>query len=130
MKRARAFTLIEIAVVLFIIALLAGTIAQYLSGQIASAKQQLTQTRETAIKTAIISFVARNYHTGGCDRYGSVGESGFARGNFARRLRQPVHLSGHASRDVQCVERTDAARLERQHHDPQRRPCITREPDQ
>ena len=79
MKRARAFTLIEIAVVLFIIALLAGTIAQYLSGQIASAKQQLTQTRETAIKTAIMSFVARNYRLP-CPAVGTIPAGGVNNG--------------------------------------------------
>jgi prepilin-type N-terminal cleavage/methylation domain-containing protein len=61
MNRARGFTLIEIAVVLFIIALLAGAIAQYLSGQITSAKQALTQTREASIKAALTNFVSRNY---------------------------------------------------------------------
>ncbi len=61
MKRSRGFTLIEIAVVLFIIALLVGAIAQYLSGQITSAKQSITQTREAAIKAALVNFVSRNF---------------------------------------------------------------------
>jgi prepilin-type N-terminal cleavage/methylation domain-containing protein len=61
MKKARGFTLIEIAVVLFIVALLVGAIAQYLSGQITSAKQAITHTREAAIKAAIVSFVSRNF---------------------------------------------------------------------
>src|SRR3954469_21100736 len=60
MKRARGFTLIEIAVVLFIVALLAGAIAQYLSGQISAAKLGITQTREAAIKAALTNFIARN----------------------------------------------------------------------
>ena len=60
MKRARGFTLIEIAVVLFVVALVAGAIAQYLSGQISAAKLGITQTREAAIKAALINFISRN----------------------------------------------------------------------
>ncbi len=60
MTRTRGFSLIEIAVVLFIIAILGGAIAQYLTGQISTAKQGITLTRQAAIKSALINFVARN----------------------------------------------------------------------
>jgi prepilin-type N-terminal cleavage/methylation domain-containing protein len=60
MNRVRGFTLIEIAVALFIIALLGGAIAHYLAGQVTAAKQALTQTRQAAIKTALTNFIARN----------------------------------------------------------------------
>ena len=60
MNKARGFTLIEIAVVLFIIAILAGAIAQYMTGQIATAKQGITQTRLAAIKSALTNFIVRN----------------------------------------------------------------------
>jgi len=60
MKRIRGFTLIEIAVVLFIVAILAGAIAQYLTAQIATAKQGITQARQASIKSALTNFIARN----------------------------------------------------------------------
>ena len=60
MNRARGFTLIEIAVVLFIVALLGGAIAQYLAGQISATKQAITQTRQASIKAALTNFIARN----------------------------------------------------------------------
>ena len=60
MNRVRGFTLIEIAVVLFIIALLGGAIAHYLAGQVTAAKLGLTQTRQASIKGALTNFIARN----------------------------------------------------------------------
>ena len=60
MTRTRGFSLIEIAVVLFIIAILGGAIAQYLTGQISTAKQGITLTRQASIKSALMNFIARN----------------------------------------------------------------------
>jgi prepilin-type N-terminal cleavage/methylation domain-containing protein len=60
MKQARGFTLIEIAVVLFIVSLLIGAITSYVTAQVTAAKLALTQTRQAAIKTALTNFIARN----------------------------------------------------------------------
>ena len=56
----KGFTLIEIAVVLFIITLVMGGIAQYFSARIAAARIEATSSKQAAIKTALINFIARN----------------------------------------------------------------------
>ncbi len=60
MQRLRGFTLIEIAVVLFISALVLGGIVQYLTLQLAAAKVTSTKSKQEAIKTAVVNYIARN----------------------------------------------------------------------
>ena len=60
MRRLRGFTLIEIAVVLFIGALLISGVVQYVTAQVTSAKLAATRAKQEAIKSALINFLARN----------------------------------------------------------------------
>ncbi len=60
MRRLRGFTLIEIAVVLFIGALLISGVVQYVTAQITSARLAATRGKQDAIKSALVNFIARN----------------------------------------------------------------------
>jgi prepilin-type N-terminal cleavage/methylation domain-containing protein len=60
MRRLRGFTLIEIAVVLFIGALILGGVLQYLAIQVAAAKITATKTKQEAIKAALVNYISRN----------------------------------------------------------------------
>lgn len=60
MRRLRGFTLIEIAVVLFIGALLISGVVQYVTAQVTAARLSATRTKQEAIKSALINFLARN----------------------------------------------------------------------
>lgn len=60
MRQSRGFTLIELAVVLFVGTLILGGIVQYLALQVATAKVTATKTKQDAIKSALVNYVARN----------------------------------------------------------------------
>jgi prepilin-type N-terminal cleavage/methylation domain-containing protein len=60
MRRLRGFTLIEIAVVLFIGALILGGVLQYLAIQVAAAKITATKNKQEAIKAALVNYISRN----------------------------------------------------------------------
>lgn len=59
---ACGFTLIEVAVVLFIIGLMMSGIVAFITSTIANRQIEVTRTKQEAIKTALITFIARNYH--------------------------------------------------------------------
>ncbi len=56
----KGFTLIEIAIVLFIITLVMIGITQFVNAQLVAARITATSTKQDAIKTALINFAARN----------------------------------------------------------------------
>ncbi|MDP1717207.1 MAG: prepilin-type N-terminal cleavage/methylation domain-containing protein, partial [Burkholderiales bacterium] len=58
---ACGFTLIEVAVVLFIIGLMMSGIVAFITSTIANRRIEVTRTKQEAIKTALITFIARNY---------------------------------------------------------------------
>jgi len=60
MRQPRGFTLIELAVVLFVGTLILGGIVQYLALQVATAKITATRTKQDAIKSALVNYIARN----------------------------------------------------------------------
>lgn len=59
-RPVRGFSLIEIAVVLFIIGLVTGGIVALLNSMVGNRQIEATRTRQEAIKTNLISFIARN----------------------------------------------------------------------
>ena len=60
MKRNRGFSLIEIAVVMVITALVLGVVIAMATAQIANQRQAASSSAQQAIKMALISFIARN----------------------------------------------------------------------
>ena len=60
MRRLRGFTLIEIAMVLFVGALILGGVVQYLALQVATAKVTATKAKQDAIKGALVNYIVRN----------------------------------------------------------------------
>lgn len=60
MHRARGFTLIEMAVVVFIFGLLASAATAVVGSLIVSTREKATRTKQEAIKTALSTFLARN----------------------------------------------------------------------
>ena len=59
-RGSKGFSLIEIAIVLFIATLIVGTLLQYVSVQLIAAKQTATRAKQDSIKSALISLIARN----------------------------------------------------------------------
>ncbi|MCW5576688.1 MAG: prepilin-type N-terminal cleavage/methylation domain-containing protein, partial [Burkholderiales bacterium] len=57
----RGFSLIEVAVALFIITLVMGGIIAMVNAMVANRQIESTRTKQEAIKTALISFIARNH---------------------------------------------------------------------
>lgn len=60
MRERRGFTLIEMAVVLFIATVVLGAIAQYVTAQVLQARLSSTRAKQDAIKTALVGFISRN----------------------------------------------------------------------
>lgn len=60
MKQGRGFTLIEIAVVLFLIALLMAAGVRYLNSQLTSAAYSATNTKLATIKDALTTYLGKN----------------------------------------------------------------------
>lgn len=60
MLRQKGFSLIEISMVVVIMAIIAGSVLALVSVQQARAKVSATQTKQEAIKQALINFIARN----------------------------------------------------------------------
>ncbi len=60
MTRSRGFTLIEMAVVMVIAALILGAVVQYLNAQLSNQRVSTTRTRQDSIKVALVNFLARN----------------------------------------------------------------------
>lgn len=58
--RDRGFTLIEIAVAMFIVSLVLGAMMNMLTAQVKNAKDSATNTKMGTIKTALTNFVSRN----------------------------------------------------------------------
>ena len=60
-KPHRGFTLLEVAVVLFIITLVMSGIVSFVNASLANRQIEVTRTKQEAIKIALIGFLARNY---------------------------------------------------------------------
>ncbi len=60
-KPHRGFTLLEVAVVLFIITLVMSGIVSFVNASLANRQIEVTRTKQEAIKTALITFITRNY---------------------------------------------------------------------
>lgn len=61
MKRGRSFTLIEIAIVLFITALALSALIAMINTQAVSQRHSTTRGREDVIRVALVNFIARNH---------------------------------------------------------------------
>ncbi|MBX3665304.1 MAG: hypothetical protein KF834_06440 [Burkholderiales bacterium] len=81
----RGFSLIEVAVVLFIITLVMGSIIALLNAMVANRQIESTRTKQEAIKTALIGFIARN-HRLPCPALATLPESNTNEGVETPRL--------------------------------------------
>jgi prepilin-type N-terminal cleavage/methylation domain-containing protein len=60
MRNARGFSLIELAIVIFIVSILLGAMLGGLNALTIGAREKATRTKQEAIKTALASFLVRN----------------------------------------------------------------------